>query len=45
MVEGMTREEIKKRMDELEREYVETRDPEEEIYRLACLLIGEASLI
>ena len=35
-MEEMTREEIQKRMDELARKYVETRDPEirEEIYRL-----------
>jgi hypothetical protein len=34
-------------MDELAREFAETHDPEirEEIYRLACLLIGEASSI
>ena len=33
----MTREELKKKMDELARKYVETHDPEvrEEIYRLA----------
>jgi FKBP-type peptidyl-prolyl cis-trans isomerase (trigger factor) len=32
----MTREEIEKRMDELARKYVETRDPEiiEELYKL-----------
>jgi hypothetical protein len=43
----MTREEIDQRMDELAREHYETHDPEipEEIYRLACLPIGEASSI
>jgi hypothetical protein len=36
----MTREEIEKRMDELAREYVETRDPKiiEELYELALEL-------
>jgi hypothetical protein len=36
----MTPEEIEQKMDELAREYHETRDPEirEEIYRLALLL-------